>query len=591
MSATPRVHLLPPRVANQIAAGEVVERPASVLKELLENSLDSGAGTIRVDIERGGVGLIRVQDDGCGIHRDDLMLAVSRHATSKIEDLRDLEHISSMGFRGEALASIASVSRCRIVSRSADMECGWAMEVAGSVVEGEPVPRPHPVGTTVEVRDLFFNTPVRRRFLRSERTERGHLEDIFRRMALSRFEIDFTLHNAQRCVYRLHACADRRQRERRLAQLCGKGFLQHALHVRFEASGMRLHGWIATPDFARSQTDMQYFYLNGRSIRDRLVNHAVRQAYQERIYQGRHPAYLLFLEMAPEQVDVNVHPTKHEVRFREGRLVHDFLLSCLQQALAQGEGGGWTHREAEDAASCSLARASERRRPEQGGTATVREQIASYKRLHEGGGEGAGERVAADSPVSPWKLVEELFGRYALVRQEGRLLLVDLRVARERVLRERLNAARERSGVESQPLLLPQQIELEPASAAALDSFGERLLELGLEVTSTSPGSAVVRRLPALLGECEVNRLVPSLLAELVRWEGETPDLCALLARHGAASATWSSRDQLQQLLREVHPLVQGGEERHMVVELRSEDLQGMFPSADRSRHPTEPDR
>ncbi|HFC53659.1 MAG TPA: DNA mismatch repair endonuclease MutL [Gammaproteobacteria bacterium] len=576
MKPASRVHILSPRLANQIAAGEVVERPASVLKELLENSLDSGAGVIRVDVERGGAGLIRVQDDGCGIHRDDLALAVSRHATSKIEKLSDLERLSSMGFRGEALASIASVARFRIVSRSAEMETAWCLEVAGSAIEGEPVPQPREVGTTVEVRDLFFNTPVRRRFLRSERTEQGHLDEVFKRVALSRFDIRFTFHNSQRCVYRLHPCTDRRDRERRLAQLCGKGFLEHALHIEFEASGMRLHGWLATPKFARSQTDTQYFYLNGRAIRDRLVNHAIRQAYRDRLYEGRHPAYVLFLEMAPEQVDVNVHPTKHEVRFREARLVHDFLLSCLEQALGRGEvdSGEIRGSEAGDSPSPLFPKYSGAS-PGRHKAAAVKEEIELYKRLHEPAA-GGGGRVVADDSLS-WGLVEDLFGCYALVRQGERYLLVEIQPAREMLFRERLGYAQEAGGRASQPLLLPQQVELEPASAAALERFGKRLLELGLEVTLVSPDSAVVRRLPAPLAGCDVTRLVPSLLTELAHAEKEVPDLCGLLAHHGAAFAPRPSRDQLQELLYDVQPLVEGREGQHVFVELCLEDLHGLF--------------
>ena len=582
MSPSPRVHLLSPRLANQIAAGEVVERPASVLKELLENSLDSGATSIRVDIEGGGVRLIRVQDDGCGIHRDDLALAVSRHATSKIDELADLERLSSMGFRGEALASIASVSRCRIVSRSADMESAWSIEVTGSGIGGEPVPQARKPGTTVEVRDLFFNTPVRRRFLRSERTEQGHLDEVFKRVALSRFDIGFTLHNAQRSVHRLHACADGQGRERRLAQLCGKGFLEHALHIEFQASGMRLHGWLATPGFARSQTDLQYFYLNGRTIRDRLVNHAIRQAYQEHLYQGRHPAYVLFLDMAPAQVDVNVHPTKHEVRFREARLVHDFLLSCLQQALAGGgtEAPGQSRNRGDGVAQPK----SSLHRPDavsgRPAAATVREQIASYKRLHDAQAESREEEP--DTPVSPpWLLVDELYGQYALVRQGERFLLVDIRQARERLFRDRLNSARETGKVASQPLLLPHQVELERAPAAALERYGRQLLDLGMEITSTAPGVAVVRRLPGILGVCDVNRMVPSILADLAEVDDPAPDLCGLLAYHGAVSVRQTSRDQLQSLLRDVQPLAEGEGGRGIFTELRCEDLRRLFRLAD----------
>lgn len=327
------IELLDPRLANQIAAGEVVERPASVLKELLENAIDAGADRIQVDIEQGGVRLIRVRDNGVGIHKEDMPLALARHATSKIRTLADLEAIGSLGFRGEALAAISSVSRFSVTSSQSN-NGGWRVEAEGRDMAPSLSPAPHPHGTTVEMRDLFFNTPARRRFLRQEKTEFNHLEEVFRRIALAEFSVAMQLTHNQKTVYQLPVAQDDAARARRIEQLCGKAFMQQTLTVDVERDGLRLHGWMGLPTFNRAQADLQYFYVNGRAVRDKVVNHAVRQAYRDVLFHGRHPAYVLYFELDPAMVDVNVHPTKHEVRFREQRQVHDFLFSSLYRAIA-----------------------------------------------------------------------------------------------------------------------------------------------------------------------------------------------------------------------------------------------------------------
>ena len=328
---TARVHALPSQLINQIAAGEVVERPASVVKELVENSLDAGARRVQIDVAQGGIKLIRVSDDGAGIDKDDLALALSRHATSKLQALEDLERIASMGFRGEALPAIASVSRLTLASQAAEADQAWEVDGAG----GANRPAALGAGTVVTVRDLFYNTPARRKFLRTEKTEFGHLEQVVKRLALVRHDVTFVLNHNGREVFSAHLAGDRVGHERRLADLLGPAFLEQALYFEHAAAGLRLHGWVARPAFSRSQADMQHFYVNRRMVRDKLVAHAVRQAFQDVLYHGRHPAYVLFLELAPALVDVNVHPTKHEVRFREGRLVHDFLFRTLHQVLAE----------------------------------------------------------------------------------------------------------------------------------------------------------------------------------------------------------------------------------------------------------------
>ena len=328
------IKILSPQLANQIAAGEVVERPASVLKELVENSLDAGAQSIEIDIEQGGVKLIRIRDDGGGIGHDDLALALSRHATSKIDDLEDLEAVATLGFRGEALASIASVSRLSLTSNNGD---GSALEsnFRRPRYAGGSDSRLSSSGTSVEVRDLFFNTPARRKFLRTEKTEYNRIDDSIKKLALSRFDVAFNLRHNQRAQLSLRPAKTQLEQEKRVADICGTTFMEQALYVDNDRPGLRLWGWIGLPTFSRSQADLQHFFVNGRCIRDKVVSHAVRQAYQDVLYHGRHPAFVLFLEITPADVDVNVHPTKHEVRFRESGSIHSFISSTLKKALAE----------------------------------------------------------------------------------------------------------------------------------------------------------------------------------------------------------------------------------------------------------------
>lgn len=326
-----RIQKLTSLLANQIAAGEVIERPASVVKELVENSMDAGATQIDIEIEQGGVRLIKVRDNGGGIHPDDLPLALSRHATSKIYDSADLEQIMTLGFRGEALASISSISRLTLTSAQIK-STGWQVSVEGDK-EASASPAAHPQGTTIEVRDLFFNTPARRKFLRSEKTEFDHIDELIKRMALSAFSVGFTLKHNQRLV-RQYFPATPSQGAERLSALCGPAFVEQSIHMEAEGAGMRIEGWLGLPTFSRSQSDLQYFYVNGRMVRDKVVLHALKEAYLDVLYRDRYPAYVLFLTVPPQLVDVNVHPTKHEVRFRESRLVHEFILRGVRDALA-----------------------------------------------------------------------------------------------------------------------------------------------------------------------------------------------------------------------------------------------------------------
>ena len=343
------IQLLSPRLANQIAAGEVVERPASVLKELVENCLDAGASQIDIELEDAGVKLLKIRDNGSGIGLENLPLALARHATSKIVTLDDLEGVASLGFRGEALASISSVSRLELVTSTDDSGKGWRVVAEGREMQSQVTPAPHPRGTSLIVRDLFFNTPARRKFLRTERTELTHLEEVFRRLALSRQDVGFTLKHQGKLIHQLSAIPfdteDERLQQRRVAQLLGKEFVEQSLSIEAVATGIQLRGWVGLPVYARAQADRQYFFVNGRVVRDKLVAHAIRQAYQDVLYAGRHAVFVLYLEVDPKIVDVNVHPTKHEVRFRDGRWVHDFIFSSLHRRLSGALIGAEKHSE------------------------------------------------------------------------------------------------------------------------------------------------------------------------------------------------------------------------------------------------------
>ena len=329
------IKILPARLANQIAAGEVVERPASVVKELVENSLDSGATRIDIDIEKGGAKLIRVRDNGKGIVKDELGLALSRHATSKIHTLDDLEAIMSLGFRGEALASISSVSRLTMTSRPAAQEQAWSAYSEGRDMKVKLQPTAHPIGTSVEVLDLFFNTPARRKFLRTEKTEFAHIDELLKRIALSRFDVTINVRHNGKMIRQYRAAKNQLQTEKRIAAVCGNAFVRNMLRIELEHQGLKLHGWITTPEGARQQSDLQYCYVNGRMMRDKLINHAIRQSYETSLKPDQFAAYVLLIELDPHQVDVNVHPAKHEVRFHQARLVHDFIYQALADALAQ----------------------------------------------------------------------------------------------------------------------------------------------------------------------------------------------------------------------------------------------------------------
>ncbi len=512
------IQVLPPQLINQIAAGEVVERPSSVLKELVENSLDAGATRIDVDIEDAGIRLLRVRDNGKGIPRDELPLAIASHATSKIQSLDDLLRVSSFGFRGEALASIASVADFKLISRAQGEEHAWCIRSPGNPQQAELAPAAHPQGTTIEVRDLFFNVPARRKFLRAERTELHHLDEVLRRMALARPEVGFSLSVAGRSQWRSEASDDAGQR---LRVLCGAGFADSALFFEHERDGLRLWGWLQPPTLARERTDTQYFFVNGRAVRDKVLIHAVKQAYADVLHGARQAAYVLHLALDPESVDVNVHPAKLEVRFREARRVHDFLFSTLHHAIAEQRPAQAALTPAAQGAPLftppaarpvHAAPASQSRLPLS--ASSVQETLASYQAL--GRGEAPVDVSAADIPPLGFALAQ-LHGVYILAQNAEGLVIVDMHAAAERITYERFKQALEQDGIRRQPLLVPVLIELDARLADAANEYGDLLRQLGLALDQLSPQTWVVREVPTLLAQSDIARLAHDTLEELAR--------------------------------------------------------------------------
>ncbi|BBH44037.1 DNA mismatch repair endonuclease MutL [Pseudomonas sp. KU43P] len=611
MSGGSRIQLLSPRLANQIAAGEVVERPASVAKELLENSLDSGARRIDVEVEQGGVKLLRVRDDGSGISADDLPLALARHATSKIRELEDLEGVLSLGFRGEALASISSVARLTLTSRTAAASEAWQVETEGRDMTPRVQPAAHPVGTSVEVRDLFFNTPARRKFLKAEKTEFDHLQEVIRRLALARFDVGFHLRHNGKSILSLHEAHDETARARRVGAICGPGFMEQALPIDVERNGLRLWGWVGLPTFSRSQADLQYFFVNGRAVRDKLVAHAVRQAYRDVLFNGRHPTFVLFLELEPNGVDVNVHPTKHEVRFREGRSVHDFLYGTLHRALADVRP---EDQLAAPAAAAEIVRPTGQQVGEFGPQGEMRlatpvlEQPQASQFAVSNGGSGAGyqyqytprpsqplptaETQAVyrefykplnDGAAAPATLPEsqgdipplgyalaQLKGIYILAENAVGLVLVDMHAAHERIMYERLKVAMASEGLSGQPLLVPETLALSQREADCAEEHGQWFQRLGFELQRLGPETLAIRQIPALLKQAEANRLVQDVLADLMEYgtsdriQAHLNELLGTMACHGAVRANRRlAIPEMNALLRDMENTERSGQCNH----------------------------
>ena len=613
-----RISQLDARLVNQIAAGEIIERPASIIKELIENALDAGASRIEIEIEKAGIQRIKITDNGHGILKQDLAMALSRHATSKIVSMSDLEQIATLGFRGEALPSIASVTRLTIQSCEQNAEQAWMVSSDGDNKIDQVIPVAHPIGTTIETRDLFYNTPARRKFLRTEATEFKHLDQVVRRMALSRFDVEFKLSHNGRVT--LHLPAISFDDVRRIKSICGDNVSDNSLYFDERRNGMRLYGWLGLPSFSRSQTDMQYFYLNGRLVRDKTIIHAVRLGYRDVLFHGRHPIYVMYLEMDPAGVDVNVHPTKHEVRFNESREVHGFIFRAIQQQLSAsaGEVGSLQVDSVSGAArpqpinpnNAQITEQSPLRYDDQtnGYKPTekltpemVKEQIGGYQKIS-----ASAFRASAipddlnrsneittkqddDSDVMPplGYALAQLKGIYILAENQQGLILVDMHAAHERITYERLKQNMSDTTIVQQPLLVPVTIQVSDTEVQAWQSQQDIFSRLGLEVEQLDEQVLVVRSVPELLINADISQLVRDVLSDLVanessdRVEETMHELLSSMACHGSVRANrLLSIVEMNALLRDMEVTERSGQCNHgrpTWVQMSLAQLDGWF--------------
>ena len=524
-----RIHKLSTALANQIAAGEVIQRPASVVKELLENSLDAGATEIKLDIKKGGRLLISIQDNGHGIHPDDLPLALAQHATSKLFSQTDLGRINTLGFRGEALSSIASVSRLKLASRIANEEHGWSIDVTQGNVLSEQAPIGMVVGTSVEVRDLFFNTPARRKFLRTDNTEFYHIREIVKRVALSRYDVSFHLkHNNKtilQCYGKQNNFAERAQ------AIFGKNFLANSFELNYERNGLRLWGWFGHPEIARNQVDQQYFYLNGRVIRDKQVNHAIRMASQDHLYTGKHAVYVLFLEMDVSHVDVNVHPAKHEVKFHQARDVHDFVFSALMQVCdgrdIREQGAQYFSTQFYDKNSVSLS--------------------SSKSTMHTSNSNNYWDKPPSDS--NDFLLIDD---RYLITQLKGKTLLIDVPLSREIIALSKLENDYATGGIRRRPLLVPLTMIVSIDDANFIESKASVFERFGLKVDRIAPDSLLIREIPLLLEYADIISLIDDMMP-LVKPDKSSEKITNMMSSHvNDAGLIDSDKQMLIQLMAEV---------------------------------------
>ena len=573
MKSNSSIHILSPRLANQIAAGEVVERPASVVKELVENALDAGSTQIDIDCEAGGIGRIRIRDNGSGIRSDELPLALSRHATSKIFDLDDLEAVSTLGFRGEALASIASVSRLDLIS-AIEGEAGSKVSVEGRDMAPSIEASAHSRGTTVDVRDLFFNTPARRKFLKTEKTEFGHIDTVVSRQALSRFDVGFRLVHQGRVTRQLPPALSESAQSERVANLLGRGFMDAALPVDSSAIGLSLKGWACRATFNRAQADCQYVFVNGRIVRDKLVSHALRQAYRDVLFHGRHPCYLLYLELDPAQVDVNVHPTKHEVRFRDSRLIYDFLLRSVSKVLADDRPDQVLGHES----SLQVSSADQR-----GDVAQYQSGIRFSDEVRPSAGfdvlsqlarpmeSVVPSEVSSEQDIPPMGYaVAQIHGVYILSQTRDGMIIVDMHAAHERITYEALKHALDDRGLVSQPLLIPVTMHVSQREASLVEEAHDLFEQFGLGVQRVGPETIRIEHVPAILRRASHEDLVRDVLSDLA--EVGTSDriveardhLLATMACHGSVRANRQlTISEMNALLRDIERTERSGQCNH----------------------------
>jgi len=615
------IQQLPDHLINQIAAGEVIDRPSSIVKELLENSVDAGASRIDIELEAGGVRMIKIRDDGHGIPADELPIALKRHATSKITTVEDLTSVATLGFRGEALSSIAAVSRMTIVSRPADQEYATEVEFDCTTGELNTGPASHAAGTTITVSDLFFNVPARRKFLRTDKTEFNHIEAVVRKIALAAKGVAFSLSHNSKLVMNLPAVAESEPGEQRVQGVLGDEFLKNALHFTRDADDLHLSGWLARATFSRSQTDMQYFYVNGRMVRDKTVTHAVKQAYSDLLYHSRQPAYVIFLEMEPRDVDVNVHPGKLEVRFRDGRRIHGFVSQTVSQSLAtvpaDSRGPDSVVNQPTDAVrefsrvpeqtpmplhSAGAATAHAETQHSQGGYTRphrfheqnrVRERGQLYRELTGStttreNDSAAGFSGAVDDEVPPLGFaVAFVHGAFVLSQSRNGLILIDAHAAHERISYERLKTEYESGSVRAQPLLLPVTVHVSDSEAELAEQHAEQFSQVGLQVDRRGVNQLVVRTIPVELQSANAEQLLKDVLSDIAehghsfRVREEINKLLSTMACHGSVRANRSlTTTEMNALMRDMERTPNSDQCNHgrpTWVELSVRELDALF--------------
>lgn len=582
----PPIQLLTPVITNQIAAGEVVERPASVVKELLENSLDAQADALDIDIEQGGVGLIRVRDNGCGIRNSDLALALSRHATSKITSIDDLERITSLGFRGEALASVASVSRLVLNSRFFEAEHGYSLRNDDNSIQ----PIAHPIGTTIEVHDLFYNVPARRKFLRTEKTEFSYVQETVKRLALSRFTVGFKLAHNHKILMALKPALSPNQQLQRIATLCGTEMAEHLLTVEAEIAGMQLSGWLTRPTHSRSQNDLQYFFLNGRVIRDKVITHAVREAYHDVLQAGRHPCFILYLHVNPAEVDVNVHPSKSEVRFAQSNWVHDFLTQSLKDVLARPQHTALSSPLPRPALPPISASPPPIRPPTRPAPQQVQETLATYQMLKATLPPKVPVTEQPTPSIAPSPLgyaIAQIQQLYILAQNAEGLVVVDMHAAHERVLYERLKTALFSHTLAVQTLLLPIHFTLNASEAEILTDALPTLQHFGFTLIPRNATEFTIQQVPTLLATQDCAQLIKDVVADMRRWEGSQriqEQLLASLATQACHQAIRAGKTltiaEMNQLLRDIEQTPRSEQCNHgrpTWVQWQLKDIAGWF--------------
>lgn len=592
------IQKLPDNLINQIAAGEVIERPASVVKELLENSIDATASDVTIDIEKGGIQRIAIRDNGTGIEAQQLSIALTRHATSKIRTIDDLQNIHSLGFRGEALPSIASISRLTITSNTQQSNQGWTLHTEGGRSEAETKPAAHGKGTSIEVNDLFYNTPARRKFLRTEKTEYSHCEQVVKRLALANFHVAINFRHNQKTVYTLPVAHTPEQKLKRLEKLLGKSFVEHNIFIQRELSGLKLFGWVASPTFSRSQADLQYQYVNSRHIKDKTFSHAIKLAFQDVLYHGRHPAYVLFLEIDPTEVDVNAHPAKHEVRFHNSRAIHDFVRQTVKQAVSEVRSSAIDTSDLNrlantpDNAPINIQTQFATNYPSAGKRNTHHQVGALYSSsIQESGSNYKTENQQIepnkdDIPLLGYALAQ-LHGIYILAQNNDGLILVDMHAAHERVVYEQLKDSNVNSETSRQQLLVPLQISLSETDATLLEDQQSLFESFGFDVNRISDTSIAVRAIPSILNSSDIAELIRDVIADLQknmvssRLEQRRNEILSSIACHGSIRANRSMTiHEMNALLRSMEITERSNQCNHgrpTWIQLSINDLDKLF--------------